>query len=165
MSWGEITLFAIALLVMLIGQIGIILPFLPGLPLIFSAALVYAILTDFTSLNAQTIIVFGILAIISLILDWIAAALGVRKMGGSYYGMFGSFAGMIVGLMLPGVGLIGFIFGAFIGAFVFEMLMGKESKAAFRAGLGSFIGFLAGGVLKFVLGASMIGVFVWKVLS
>lgn len=164
MTWSEIILFSAALLVMLIGQIGIILPFIPGVPLIFGAALVYAILTDFTVISAQTVIIFGILAVFSVILDWIATAMGVKKMGGSYFGMFGAFLGMSVGFLLPGVGLIGFIIGAFIGAFLFEMLRGKESKVALKAGLGSFLGFLAGGVLKFGIGATMIGVFVWQVL-
>ncbi len=164
MTWTEIILFSAALLVMIIGQVGIILPFIPGVPMIFGAALIYAILTDFAVISAQTVIIFGILAVFSVILDWIATALGVKKMGGSYFGMFGAFLGMILGLLLPGVGVIGFIIGAFVGAFLFETLLGKESKAAFKAGLGSFIGFLAGGVLKFVIGAAMIGVFIWQVL-
>ncbi len=164
MTWTEIILFSAALLVMLIGQIGIILPFIPGVPMIFGAALIYAIFTDFTVISAQTVIIFGILAVFSVILDWIATAMGVKKMGGSYFGMFGAFLGMIAGFLIPGVGLIGFIAGAFVGAFLFEMLLGKNSKAAFKAGLGSFIGFLAGGVLKFVIGAAMIGVFVWQIL-
>ncbi|MEE9554682.1 MAG: DUF456 domain-containing protein [candidate division Zixibacteria bacterium] len=164
MTWTEIILFSAALLVMIIGQVGIILPFIPGVPMIFGAALIYAILTDFAVISAQTVIIFAILAVFSVILDWIATALGVKKMGGSYFGMFGAFLGMILGLLLPGVGVIGFIIGAFVGAFLFETLLGKESKAAFKAGLGSFIGFLAGGVLKFVIGAAMIGVFIWQVL-
>jgi len=165
MSWGEIILFIAVLIVMLIGQIGIIIPVIPGVPMIFAAALVYAIITDFAAVSVNTIIIFGILAVLSLVLDWVATAFGVKKLGGSYFGILGSFLGMIVGLLIPGVGLVGFIAGAFIGAVLFEMLLGKESRTALRAGLGSFIGFLAGGILKFAIGAAMIGVFVWKVLS
>jgi len=164
MSWGEIILFIAVLIVMLIGQIGIIIPVIPGVPMIFAAALVYAIITDFAAVNVNTIIIFGILAVLSLVLDWVATAFGVKKLGGSYFGILGSFLGMIVGLLIPGFGLVGFIAGAFIGAVLFEMLLGKESRTALRAGLGSFIGFLAGGILKFAIGAAMIGVFVWKVL-
>jgi len=164
MTWLEIILFVSALIVMFIGMLGVILPILPGTPLIFIVALVFSILTDFTYLSAQTIILLGILAVISVILDWIAGVLGVKKMGGSRAGMFGAFIGMIVGLFLPGVGIFGFVIGAFVGAFLLELLANKESKKAFRAGLGSFIGFLAGGVLRLVIGAAMIGIFVWQVL-
>jgi len=164
MTWLEIILFISALIIMFIGMLGVILPVLPGTPLIFIVALVFSILTDFTYLSAQTIILLGILAVISVILDWVAGVLGVKKMGGSKAGMFGAFIGMIVGMFLPGVGIFGFVIGAFVGAFLLELLVNKESKKAFRAGLGSFIGFLVGGVLRLVIGAAMIGIFVWQVL-
>ena len=78
------TIAAITLLIfMLVGLLGVILPVLPGIPLIFGVALVFSILTDFTYLSGQTIIIMGILAVISLILDWIATLFGVKKMGGS----------------------------------------------------------------------------------
>ena len=164
MTWLEIILFVSSLIIMFIGMLGIVLPILPGIPLIFIVALVFSILTDFTYLSGQTIILLGILAVISLILDWVAGVLGVKKMGGSKAGMFGAFIGMIVGLFLPGVGIFGFVIGAFVGAFLLELLVNKESKKALRAGLGSFIGFLAGSVLRLVIGAAMIGIFVWQVL-
>ena len=164
MPYYEIIFFIIAVLIMLVGLVGIILPVLPGVPLIFGAAFLYALVTGFRDITGQVILVFAVLAILSFIFDWLAATFGVKKMGGSYAGIIGAFIGMIVGLLLPGVGVVGFIIGAFIGAFVMEMLVNKESKKAFRAGVGSFIGFMIGGVMKFTIGAVMIGVFVWKVL-
>ncbi|UCC79837.1 MAG: DUF456 domain-containing protein [Candidatus Zixiibacteriota bacterium] len=164
MTWLEIILFIAALIFMFVGLLGVILPVLPGIPLIFGVALVFSILTDFTYLSGQTIIIMGILAVISLILDWIATLFGVKRMGGSKAGIFGAFIGMIVGLFIPGVGIFGFVIGAFVGAFIFELMVNRESKKALKAGLGSFIGFLVGGVLKLVVGAVMIGMFIWHVL-
>ncbi|MCP4583048.1 MAG: DUF456 domain-containing protein [candidate division Zixibacteria bacterium] len=165
MSWLEIALFIITLLVMLVGMVGVILPMLPGVPVIFAAALIYAIITGFEVITGNILIIFGVMTAASFALDWVATAFGVKKMGGSLLGMLGAFLGMIVGLLLPGVGIIGFIIGAFIGAFVFEILIGKKTNEALRAGFGSFIGFLAGGVLKFVIGATMIGIFIYQILS
>jgi len=165
MTWLEIALFILTLSIMLIGMIGVIIPMLPGVPVIFAAALIYGIITGFETISGDILIIFGLMTVVSLVLDWVATALGVKKMGGSYLGMLGSFIGMILGLLLPGVGIIGFIIGAFVGAFVFEILIGKKTNEALRAGFGSFIGFLLGGVLKFVIGAAMIGVFVYQVLS
>ena len=85
-------------------------------------------------------------------------------MGGSAAGMVGAFVGMIAGLMIPGAGLFVFILGAFTGAVIFEMLAGKKSKTALKAGLGSFIGFLAGTVIKFAIGVVMIVYFIWRVV-
>jgi len=164
MTWFEIVIFILALLVMLVGLAGIILPVIPGVPIIFGAAFLYALLTDFATISSQTIIIFAVLTVLSLLLDWLATAVGVKKMGGSYIGMIGAFVGMIVGLLLPGVGIIGFVIGAFVGAFLFEWLISKKAQVALRAGFGSFIGFIAGGLLKFVIGVAMIGLFVWEVL-
>jgi uncharacterized protein YqgC (DUF456 family) len=164
MSWFEIIMFIIALMLMIVGMAGIILPLLPGVPIIFAAALLYGVATGFAQVTGQVILIFAILTAISLLLDWLATVIGVRKMGGSYLGMLGAFIGMIAGLLLPGVGIFGFIIGAFIGAVLFELLIGKTSKQAMRAGLGSFIGFLIGGVLRFAIGAVMIGIFIYRVL-
>ncbi len=164
MSWFEIILFVITIAVMLVGLAGVILPLIPGVPIIFGAALLYALLTDFSTISGQTLIVFAILTIVSLALDWAASVMGVKKMGGSYAGMVGAFIGMIIGLLLPGLGIIGFIIGAFVGAYAMELLINRNSRVALRAGLGSFLGFLAGGLMKFVMGVIIIGVFIWQVL-
>jgi len=121
-------------------------------------------LTGFEYLGWNIIIIFGILTVVSFVLDWLAATSGVKKMGGSKAGIIGAFIGMIAGLLLPGVGVIGFIVGAFLGAFLLELLVNKESRTALRAGIGSFIGFLAGGVLKIVIALTMIAIFVYQVL-
>ena len=164
MTWSEILLFIATLLVMLIGLAGVILPILPGIPIIFAAALVYALLTDFAAIGTQTLLIFAILTILALVLDWAAGIIGVKKMGGSRAGMIGAFIGMIVGLILPGVGIVGFIIGAFAGACIMELLVNKDSRTALRAGLGSLLGFLAGSLVKFIIGSIMIGIFIWQVL-
>ena len=129
-----------------------------------SFVLIYTLLTDFSAISGQVIVIFAALTVLSLLLDWLAGSLGVKKMGGSWAGMVGAFVGMIVGLMIPGAGLFIFIIAAFAGAVIFEMLAGKESRIALKAGLGSFIGFLAGTVIKFAIGVVMLVYFVWKVL-
>ena len=173
MSWIEITYFVITLIIMIIGLFGTILPIIPGSPIILVAALIYALLTDFRDITGNTLIILAVMTGVSLLMDWIASSFGVKKMGGSFFGVIGAAIGMIVGLLIPGVGIIGFIVGAFVGAFVFELMLGKargkgstdnEIHIALKAGLGTFIGFLVGGVLKFALAAVMIGIFVWKVL-
>jgi uncharacterized protein YqgC (DUF456 family) len=163
-DWLEIILFIIALIVMLIGMLGVILPVLPGVPLIFAAALLFDLLSGFQFLGARPLIIMGILALITQILDWVASVYGVKRMGGTKAGMIGAFVGMIAGLLIPGIGIFGFVIGSFVGAFLFEFAANREARAAWRAGLGSFLGFLAGGVVKFVIGAIIIGMFIWHVV-
>jgi uncharacterized protein YqgC (DUF456 family) len=157
-------MFILAVAVMLVGLAGVFLPVIPGVPIIFGAALLYALLTDFSTISSQTLAVFAILTVVSMVLDWVASVMGVKKMGGSYAGMVGALVGMIIGLLLPGVGIIGFIIGAFAGAYLMELLINKNARVALRAGLGSFLGFLVGGLMKFVIGVIIIGIFVWQVI-
>jgi len=164
MTWVDIVSFIIALIIMLIGLAGTVLPVIPGTPIIFIAALLYALITGFVDITGQTLAIFAVMTGAALALDWVATVFGVKKMGGSYFGAFGSLVGMIIGLIIPGVGIVGFIVGAFVGAVVFEMLIGKEMKVAVKAGLGSFVGFMLGGVMKFAIASTMIGIFVWRVL-
>jgi len=60
---------------------------------------------------------------------------------------------MIVGLFF---GPLGIIFGPFIGAVVGELVVGKNSPDALRAGFGTFIGFLAGTAVKLVVAGFLI---------
>jgi len=160
----EITLFILALGIMLVGLAGVILPIIPGTPLILLAAFGFGLLTDFKYITGNTLITLTVLTGVSFVAEWLLTILGIKKMGGSWMGTAGSFVGMIAGLALPGIGLIGFIAGAFIGAVIGEMLAGKNQAQALRAGIGSFIGFLAGSLLKVVIASIMIGLFIWNVL-
>ncbi|MFH1207581.1 MAG: DUF456 domain-containing protein [Patescibacteria group bacterium] len=162
MTIGEIILFVIALAVMLVGLAGVILPVLPGAPLIFAAVIGYGALTGFESLSKEIIITLAILTGVSLLLDWLPGIVGVKKFGGSVWGVTGSMVGMLAGLFVGGV--IGMVVLSFVGAVVGEILAGRKNEQAFRAGAGSFIGFFFGVVAKFTIGSVMIGIFAWQVL-
>jgi len=164
MQWWEIVAFIFSILIMLVGLFGTILPVIPGTPLILATAFIYALITGFSEITWGTIGIFALMTIAAQLFEWLSTVFGVKKMGGSYYGVVGSLIGMIAGLLIPGVGIFGFIIGAFVGAVVFEIIRGQEFDRAIRAGFGSFIGFLFSGVLKFVLAATMIGMFAWKIL-
>jgi len=163
MALWKIILFIFTLLIMFGGLLGTFLPVIPGVPIILLAAFVYAVIDGFHTISLATIAVFAILTGISLLLDYISMIFGIKKMGGSYFGVVGAFLGMIVGLLFWAT-FVGLIVGPLLGAIAFEMLIGRESKTAIRSGLGSFIGFLLGGVLKFAIGAAIIGIFAWKAL-
>lgn len=54
---------------------------------------------------------------------------------------------MLIGLFF---GVWGIILGPFIGAVVFELIDGKNTRAALRAGWGSFVGLMTGTILKLI---------------
>jgi uncharacterized protein YqgC (DUF456 family) len=144
-------LIALSIILILLGILGCIIPGLPGPPLSFIAILLLNF-TRFGDLSAGNLLFLGGLATIVQILDYIVPVWGTKKFGGSKYGTWGSIIGLIAGLFfLPALGPFGIITilgGPFLGAFIGEKIAGKDSDRALRAAFGSFIGFLAGTMMK-----------------
>src|SRR5918999_3600408 len=106
----------ITLIVMLAGLAGSVLPGLPGVPLIFISALVYAFVTDFEYVGGLTILLLGVFAAIALVLDFVATAYGARRFGASNWGTAGGAIGGGVGGPIGGPFFwLGGPFGLFLG--------------------------------------------------
>lgn len=162
MNIEMIGLFILAMLIMLVGLAGTILPMLPGLPIMWVGALVYALLSGFEKIGWGYLGVFAVLVAVVSLLDYVANLCGAKRMGASGWGLAGAFFGMLIGLFTGG--LIGLLLGSFLGAILGEILGGRKGSQAFRAGVGTFLGFLGGTLVKFLVGCAMIGVFVWQVM-
>jgi uncharacterized protein YqgC (DUF456 family) len=161
MNVSDILLFIGVLLIMLIGLAGVFLPVLPGIPLIFGGAILYGVLTEFKEITANLLLVFAGLTLLSLAIDYFANYLGVKKMGGGRAGAFGAVLGLLLGIF---VGLWGILIFPFLFAVLFELMAGKKDSQALKAGTGAFLGLLFGGLVKFILGCIMIGIFIWRVV-
>lgn len=144
-------LIIIGALLILIGFIGAILPVMPGLPFSY-LGLVLLQFTDAAPFSLSFFIVWAVIVIALMFLDNIIPAYGAKKFGGTKWGVTGSMVGLFVGFFFPP---LGFIFGPLIGAFVAELLAGSKSDKAFKAALGSFVGFLAGTGLKLIAAGVM----------
>lgn len=141
----------VGIILMIVGIIGCILPFLPGPPLCFLALLIQQLRSD-APYSFYFLLVWALIALGITVIDYAIPIYGTRKFGGSKYGMWGSTIGLIVGLWF---GPVGIIIGPFIGAFIGEWLAHNQTDQAFQAALGSFIGFLFGTLLKLVVCAVM----------
>jgi uncharacterized protein YqgC (DUF456 family) len=117
----------IALLIMLVGLLGSILPGLPGVPLIFVAALVYAFVTNFEVVGGLILVILGLLALLAFVADFAGTAYGARRFGASNWGTaggaIGGLVGALAGTLFFGVGaLFGLLAGTIGGVFVGEHL-------------------------------------------
>ncbi len=149
-------------LLMIMGLIGSILPLLPGSPLIFLGALLYAWHTGFLVVTWKIILFLGLLTLLSQILDYLASTYGAQKYGASRWGMVGALLGGILGTMLGGV--FGAVLGPILGAVSLEMLQGTGLRPSFKIGLGALLGFLGGVIGKLMIALTMIGVFLGTLL-
>lgn len=148
------TLIILAILLALAGIIGSIVPGLPGPPLSWAGLLLLSFAAQ-SELSTTLLIVTGAVAAVITVLDYVIPSLSTKKHGGSKAGVWGCNIGLVVsiiGLPFGPTGLLGVVFWPFVGALVGELLSGKQSKDAFRAAWGAFLGFLAGTGLKLAYG-------------
>jgi len=143
-------LLALAIILMITGIAGCLLPVLPGPPLSY-LGLVLLHLTRFADISRNLFIILGAVAVIVTVIDYVVPIWGTRQFGGSKYGMRGATVGLIIGLFLGPPGIIA---GPFIGAVVGELIFKDDFKYAIKAGFGSLLGFLTGVGLK--LAASLL---------
>jgi len=143
----DIFLSILAILLLIIGLAGAIIPALPG-PIISYAGLVSLYFSSHQPFDDRFMLIWVALAVGIVALDNIVPILGTKKMGGSKKGVWGSIIGLIFGLLF--LGPFGILIGPFVGAVVGELIGGKEFNLALKAGFGSFLGFLTGTVLKLV---------------
>ena len=145
-------LIGLGIILMISGLLGCILPILPGPPLSYLGLL----LLHFTSrydFSGEFLILWGLITAFVYGLDYIIPAWGTKKFGGSKRGVWGSIIGMVVGFFIfPPIGII---IGPFVGAIVGEFTAGKDSAAAFKSGIGSFIGFFLGTIIKIIASGIM----------
>jgi len=156
MSWEQIIGISVALIIMLIGLIGSIIPVLPGTPVVLIAAIGHRLCFGEASISNLFLTVLVLLTGLSLLLDFVASVLGAKKFGATWRGMAGAIIGGIIGLFfsLPGI-----ILGPFLGAMILEMTGDKEFKLAAKAGAGAVIGLLLGVIGKFSICVMMIALF------
>ena len=155
----DIALLIFGFILMLVGIIGSFLPVLPG-PTVSWVGL---LLLYLTKVVPDDWIFLGITLVIALVvfaLDYIIPAVGTKKFGGTRAGMIGTTLGLLVALFVPVLGPLGIIIWPFVGALVGELINKADKKTATKAAFGSFIGFLTGTFLKFVVTVVFLGLFI-----
>lgn len=140
------------------GTLGIFLPFVPGVPLAWLGFFIYAYSHSFETISLTTVLVFLGLTILTLITDIVAPIVGAKRYHASKFGIAGSSLGLILGIIA--LGPLGIIAGPFIGAFIGEIAAGRKANEAAHSALGTFIGFLAGSMLKLLVIMVMLGFFI-----
>ncbi|GMN06237.1 DUF456 domain-containing protein [Croceitalea sp. MTPC5] len=158
----DIVLLILGFICILIGVLGSFLPVLPGPPLSWiGLLLLYS--TKAVPDNWWLLGITLFFALLITIMDYVIPAMGTKKFGGSKAGMWGSIIGLFIGLFLPIPG--GIIIGAFLGAFIGELTQNTDQKSALMAAFGSFLGFLTGTFMKFLVTVIYAGLFIWKAIE
>ena len=149
-------LATLAVVMVIIGLIGVVMPALPGHMLILAGLVVGAWANGFTRVGVWTLVVLGVIALASYGVDFVAVALGAKRLGASPRAMTGAALGTVAGLFF---GLPGVIVGPFVGAVIGELTTNRDFAKAGKAGVAAWIGFAIGTAVKVALAFLMIGIF------
>lgn len=151
----------VAIVLMLVGVAGTVIPLLPGIPIIFVAIAAYGWYEGFQVINAQYLVILAGLTVLSIFVDYLSSTMGASYFGSSKYGVWGAFLGTLIGLFVfPPLGIF---IGPWLGAALGEYAAKKDWSQAFKAGIGTVIGLFSGIVVNLILALVMFVSFLVKV--
>lgn len=141
-----------------LGIAGAVLPALPGVPMVFVGLWLGAWIDGYVRVGTGTLIALGVLTALALLIDFVASALGAKRVGASPKALWGAVLGSIVGLFF---GLPGIVLGPFVGAVLGELASQRDFDRATRVGIATWLGLLFGTIAKLAISMVMVGIFVF----
>lgn len=152
-----IVLGILALLAGLTGLVGSVVPGLPGPPVSWVGMLLAFLAKGTDSagdpMSAKLLILWFVVMVAVSVMDYLIPSYFTKATGGSKWASRGTIAGLIVGLLVPPVGII---VGGLAGAFLFEFYFAdKGIWSSFKATIGAFLGFLTGTGVKLLASGVM----------
>jgi len=155
--WLEILAWVIVVLLFVIGMLGAVYPILPGAVAIYAAFFVYGFMVSFKPFDWVFWTIQTLIVAVLFIADYAVNAWGVKRYGGSRASVIGSTVGVIIGpFVIPAFGLV---IGPFAGAVIGELIAGSDLNRSVKVGWGSLVGLFTSVVVKIVLQALMIVLF------
>jgi len=143
-------------LMMAIGVAGTILPAIPGATMVFGGIALAAWADGFTRIPVWVVVVTGLLAALTWVIDFMAAAAGARRAGASAWAVVGAAVGTIAGIF---TGFVGLIFLPLVGAALGEFAAKRDILRAGKVGVATWLGLLIGTAAKVAIVFAMLGLF------
>jgi len=162
-SWLDLSLFAVTLIVMLVGLFGLLVPVFPGLVVIWLAALGYGVLAGFHTLGIWLFALITLLMIVGSLVDNLFMGAGARQGGASWLSIaVATVAGIAGTLFFPP---IGGLVAVPLAILIVETLRHRNFRLALQAFRGLAVGWGLAFVVRFGIGVVMIMVWIiwdWK---
>ena len=154
-------LWFLAVLMIIVGIAGTVLPALPGVVLVFGGIVLAAWIDGFTVISGWTVGLLAVLTVIGFAVDYVAQMMSAQRAGATPLGIAGAAVGTIAGIF---TGLVGLLFMPLAGAALGEFIGHRDALRAGRVGLATWVGLLVGAVLKLAIVFTMVGIFVAALL-
>jgi len=151
---------SITLTVMLAGLL--VLPLLPGLVIIWLAALGFGLVAGFGTLGWIVFAILSVLMIAGSVVDNVVMGRSAHKEGAPWWAVLLALVAAIVGTFVIPIPVIGGILAALGTLFVIEWIRRKDGRKALASLKGMLIGWGWAFVIRFIIGILMIGLWlIW----
>ena len=141
---------------MAIGVAGTLLPAIPGATMVFGGIALAAWADGFARIPVWVVVVTGLLAALTWVIDFMAAAAGARRAGARAWAVVGAAIGTIAGIF---TGFVGLIFLPLVGAALGEFAAKRDILRAGKVGVATWLGLLIGTAAKVAIVFAMLGLF------
>ena len=155
---GQIVWQILALLLVLTGIAGLVLPALPGALFIVAGLFLSAWAEDFAHVGMIPLGIIVLLGAFTLVVDLVAGSLGAKGFGASPRAAIGAAIGTLAVFVM---GPVGIVVGPFAGAVLGELSARRSLGQAGVAGVGATIGLVLGAAVKLALAFAMVGVYLF----
>lgn len=152
----DIALYILAAVLIIGGLAGSVLPALPGIPMVFGGIWLVAALDGYRHLGLWWLFIIGALGTLGIVVDFVAATFGAKRVGASHRALWGATIGTFVGMFF---GIPGLLLGPFVGALIGELASGTSVLRSAHVGAATWLGLLLGTLFKLVLSFLMVGLF------
>lgn len=149
--------WVLAVLLIVAGVVGTVLPGVPGVLLVFGGMLLVAWIDGFARIGWVTLTILAGLALLSLLADLVGGVLGAKRAGASRLALLGAAIGSVVGLFY---GLAGILIAPFFGAAAGELMNRSRLAQAARVGVAAGIGVALTLVARVIIVLAMLIVFI-----
>ena len=157
--------FGLAVAFILVGIVGIVVPILPGMLLVWFTILVYAWRTGFEAVGWPSFIFITIIALVTGLSNIWLPLLGAQKTGAAKRALFLGVIGAIAGTFIIPLPILGTVIGYAIGVFLGEFMKVRDWRLALKASVGGVAGWGVSTIVEIVGALLILAIFVVQVLS
>lgn len=157
-------LFAISLVIILIGLIGTVIPFVPGIELAWGGAVVYFIGSGVNGINIAFFTVITLVALLGLVFSILLPGQRTRAAGAAWSSVGLGFVGAIIGAIAFPV--LGAIPGGIVGVYLGERLTNSDHQGAWDATMATIRGMGWAFIVQFTASIAVLATFViWAITA
>ena len=138
---------------MAVGIVGTVIPLLPGLLLVWGAALGYGLYEGFDAAGIAAFTLITLLGAAGMIAGWLVPQRAAGKAGAAKLSMLVAVVGAVVGFFV--IPVVGVMVGGLAGLYVAELQRTNDTETAWRSTRATVIGFGLATLVQFVLAVAM----------